>query len=41
MRYEGEMRGHLRLAAPLLAGMGRRQLKGDVPKLKLLLERAG
>ena len=38
MRYQGEMRGLLNLAAPLLAGMGRRQLEGDFPKLKQLLE---
>lgn len=39
MRYEMEMRPLLRLAAPLLARMGRRQLEGDYPKLKQLLER--
>lgn len=41
MRYEGEMHGLLRLVAPLLAGMGRRQLEGDFPKLKQLMEAAG
>jgi hypothetical protein len=34
MRYEMEMRALLRLAAPLLASMGRRQLEGDYPRLK-------
>lgn len=40
MRYEGDLRGLLNLAAPLLASMGRRQLEGDYPNLKLRLERA-
>lgn len=40
MRYEGDLRGLLNLAAPLLASMGRRQLEGDFPKLKQLLEPA-
>jgi hypothetical protein len=39
MRYEGD-RGLLRLAGPLVAGIGRRQLEGDYPKLKQQLERA-
>jgi len=39
MRYEGD-RGLLRLVGPLVAGIGRRQLEGDFPKLKQLLERA-
>jgi uncharacterized protein YndB with AHSA1/START domain len=39
MRYEGD-RGPLRLAGPLVAGIGRRQLEGDYPKLKQQLERA-
>lgn len=37
MRYEGD-RGLLRLAGPLVAGIGRRQLEGDYPKLKQVLE---
>ncbi len=40
IRYEGELRGLLNLAGPLLAGMGRRQLEGDYPKLKQLMEAA-
>jgi uncharacterized membrane protein len=39
MRYEGE-HGLLRLAGPLIAGIGRRQLEGDYPKLKQVLEPA-
>jgi uncharacterized membrane protein len=38
MRYEGEFHGLLRLATPLLAWMGTRQLEGDFPKLKQLME---
>ena len=38
MRYEGDLGGLLNLAGPLLASMGRRQLEGDYPKLKQLLE---
>jgi hypothetical protein len=37
MRYEGD-RGLLRLAGPLVAGIGRRQLVGDFPKLKQVME---
>jgi uncharacterized membrane protein len=37
MRYEGDSR-LLRLAGPLVAGIGRRQLEGDYPKLKQVLE---
>jgi hypothetical protein len=33
-------RGLLRLAGPLVAGIGRRHPEGDFPKLKHLLERA-
>ena len=33
MRYEGD-RGLLRLVGPLVAGIGRRQLEGDFPRLK-------
>jgi hypothetical protein len=40
MRYEGEFRGLLNLAGPLIAGIGRRQLEGDYPKLKQVLESA-
>jgi uncharacterized membrane protein len=40
MRYEGDLRGLLNLAAPLLVSMGRRQLEGDFPKLKQLMESA-
>jgi uncharacterized membrane protein len=39
MRYEGE-HGILRLGGPLVAGIGRRQLEGDYPRLKELLEPA-
>ena len=39
MRYEGD-RGLLRLAGPLVAGMGRRMLEGDYPKLKRVMESA-
>jgi hypothetical protein len=39
MRYEVE-HGLLRLAGPLIAGIGRRQLEGDYPKLKQVLEPA-
>ena len=39
MRYEGD-RGLLRLAGPLVAGIGRRQMEGDFPKLKQLMESA-
>jgi len=38
IRYEGEFRGLLKMAGPLLAGMGRRQLEGDYPKLKRVME---
>jgi uncharacterized membrane protein len=37
MRYEGD-RGLLRLAGPLVAGIGRRQLEGDFPRLKQVME---
>lgn len=40
MRYEGDLGGLLNLAAPLLVSMGRRQLEGDFPKLKQLMESA-
>lgn len=39
MRYEGDSR-LLTLAGPLVAGIGRRQLEGDYPKLKEVLESA-
>jgi uncharacterized membrane protein len=39
MRYEGDS-GLLKLAGPLVAGIGRRQLEGDFPKLKQLMESA-
>jgi uncharacterized membrane protein len=39
MRYEGDSR-LLRLAGPLIAGIGRRQLEGDYPKLKQVPEPA-
>jgi uncharacterized membrane protein len=39
MHYEGDG-GLLKLAGPLVAGIGRRQLEGDFPKLKQQLERA-
>lgn len=38
IRYEGEMRGLLGLVRPVLVGMGRRQLRGDFPILKRLME---
>ena len=37
MRYEGDSR-LLRLAGPLVAGIGRRQLEGDFPKLKQVMD---
>jgi hypothetical protein len=40
MRYEMEMRPLLRLAAPLLARIGRRQLEADYPRLKQVLDEA-
>jgi uncharacterized membrane protein len=40
MRYEGDLRGLLELASPLLRVMGRRQLEGDYPRLKQRLEQA-
>ena len=39
MRYEGD-RGLLRLAGPLVAGIGRRQMAGDFANLKQLMESA-
>jgi hypothetical protein len=39
MRYEGDG-GLLRLAGPLIAGIGRQQMEGDFPKLKQLMESA-
>jgi uncharacterized membrane protein len=36
--YDGEMRGLLKLMAPLFVSMGKRQLAGDIPKLKQVLE---
>jgi len=39
MRYEGD-RGFLKLAGPLVAGIGKRQMEGDFPKLKQVLEQA-
>ena len=39
MRYDQE-HGVLRLAGPLVAGIGRRQLEGDYPRLKEQLEPA-
>jgi uncharacterized membrane protein len=39
MCYEGDLGGLLEVAAPLLVRMGRRQLEGDYPALKQLLER--
>lgn len=41
MRYEGDLGGLLDLAGPLLVSIGRRQLEGDFPELKQLLESAG
>ena len=38
IRYEAEIRGFLKLAGPLVARMGKRQLEGDFPKLKELME---
>ncbi len=37
-RYEAEPRGFVKLAMPLLVRMGKRQPKGDFPKLKELME---
>ena len=39
MRYEGD-RGLLKLAGPLVAGIGRRQMEGDFLKLKQVMESA-
>lgn len=39
MRYQGD-RGLLKLAGPLVASIGRRQLEGDSPRLKQILESA-
>jgi hypothetical protein len=38
IRYEAEPRGFLQLVGPLVARMGKRQLEGDFPKLKELME---
>ncbi len=38
IRYEAEPHGFLKLAMPLLVRMGKRQLGGDFPKLKELME---
>ena len=38
IRYEAEVRGLLKLAEPLVVNMGKRQLEGDFPKLKELME---
>ena len=38
IRYEGELRGFFKLAGPLVVSMGKRQLEGDFPKLKELME---
>lgn len=37
-RYEAELRGFFKLVKPLLMNMGKRQLEGDIPKLKELME---
>jgi len=37
-RYEAELHGFLKLVKPLLMNMGKRQLDGDIPRLKELLE---
>jgi uncharacterized protein YndB with AHSA1/START domain len=37
-RYEAELRGFLKLVKPLLMNMGKRQLEGDIPRLKELME---
>jgi len=38
IRYEADVRGFLKLVAPLVVSMGRRQLEGDFPRLKELME---
>jgi hypothetical protein len=38
VRYEGEPRGFLKLAWPLITRMVKRQQEGDMPKLKELME---
>jgi uncharacterized membrane protein len=38
IRYEVEPRGFFRLVEPLVVSMGKRQLEGDFPKLKELME---
>jgi uncharacterized membrane protein len=40
MRYEGEFRGFLALAGPVIAAIGRRQMEGDFPRLKQVKESA-
>jgi hypothetical protein len=38
MRDEGEFRGLLNLAGPVVAGIDRRPMEGDFPKLKQVME---
>lgn len=38
MRYEAEVRGFFKLVKPLVMSIGKRQLEGDFPKLKELME---
>lgn len=38
IRYEVELHGFLKLVKPLVMNMGKRQLEGDIPRLKGLLE---
>jgi uncharacterized membrane protein len=38
IRYDAELRGLLKLFEPLFASMGKRQLEGDFPKLREMLE---
>lgn len=38
IRYEVELHGFLKLVKPLVMRMGKRQLEGDFPKLKGLME---
>lgn len=37
-RYEVELSGFLKLVKPLVINMGKRQLQGDIPRLKELME---
>lgn len=38
IRYEVELRGFIKLVKPLIMNIGKRQLEGDIPRLKELME---